>query len=329
MGSKMGPNYACLFVEYVEEQIGQQYIGTLPRLHKRYIDDVVGIACCSRVELEDYISFVSNFHPALQLTHTISETELPFLDIILRISGDRIRTSIHYKATDTHSYLHYDSSHPRHCKESLPYSQLLRLRRLCSDQADFLDKAQEMASFFKRRGYTAQTLKHDLEKMKHLSQSDALSNSNPTEEKINRIPLILTYHPLNTRVQRILLDNFKVITDDPATSLIFPRPPMVAFRRDDNLRTSLVHTAEKQAATRAGTYPCQHPRCRTCGHISSETDLLGPKDRLTIKESFTCLSSGLIYCISCRRCPAIYIGETGRTLRERFDEHLRNIDKNN
>ena len=244
------------------------------------------------------------------------------MDINLRISGGRIRTSIHYKATDTHSYLHYDSSHPCHCKESLPYSQLLRLRCICSDQADFLDKAQEMASFFERRGYSAQTLKHDLEKMKHLSQSDALSNSNSTEEKMNRIPLILTYHPLNTRVQRILLDNFKVIT---ATSLIFPRPPMAAFRRDDNLRTRLAHTAEKQAATRTGTYPCQHPRS---GHISNETDLLGPKDRLTIKESFTCLSSGLIYCISCRRCPAIYIGETGRTLRERFGEHLRGIDKN-
>ena len=136
-----------------------------------------------------------------------------------------------------------------------------------------------------------------------------------------------TYHPLNTRVQRILLDNFKVIADNPATSLIFPLPPMVAFRRDDNLRTSLVHTAEKQASTHAGIYPCQHPRCRTCGHISSETDLMGPKDRLTIRDSFTCLSSGLIYCISCRRCPAIYIGETGRTLRERFGEHLRSINK--
>ena len=97
---------------------------------------------------------------------------------------------------------------------------------------------------------------------------------------------------------------------------------------DDNLRTSLVHTAEKQAATCAGTYTFQHPRCRTCGHISSKTDLLGPKDRLILKESFTCLSSGLIYCISCRRCPAIHIGETGRTLRERFGELLRSIDKN-
>ena len=112
-------------------------------------------------------------------------------------------------------------------------------------------------------------------------------------------------YPLHTRVQQVLLDNFKVIAGDPATSLIFPRPPIIAFRRDDNLRISLVHKAEKQGATRIGTYPCQHPRCRTCGHISSETDLLGPKDRLIIKDSFTCLSSGLIYCIFCRRCPAI------------------------
>ena len=157
MGSKMGPNYACRFVGYVEEQIGQQYTSTVPQLHKRYIDEVIGIACCSRVELEEYIAFVSNFHPALQFTHTISETELPFLDINLRISGDRIRTSIHYKASDTHSYLHYDSSHPHHCKESLTYSQLLRLRRICSDQADFLNKAEGMDSFFERRGYSAQT----------------------------------------------------------------------------------------------------------------------------------------------------------------------------
>ena len=79
MGSKMGPNYACLFVGYVEEQIGQQYTGTVPRLCNRYIGDVVGIACCSRVDLEEYIAFISNFYTALQFTHTISETELPFL----------------------------------------------------------------------------------------------------------------------------------------------------------------------------------------------------------------------------------------------------------
>ena len=71
MGSKMGPNYASIFVGYVEERIASQYHGFVPQLHKRYIDDVIGIACCSRVDLENYIRFVSNFHPALQFTHNL------------------------------------------------------------------------------------------------------------------------------------------------------------------------------------------------------------------------------------------------------------------
>ncbi|XP_074608682.1 uncharacterized protein LOC141863093 [Acropora palmata] len=120
MGSKMGPNYACLFVGYVEQQIREQYRGFITQLHKRYIDDIVGAASCQRDELENFIDFVSNFHPALQFTSTITETELPFLDINLRISEDRIHTSIFYKETDAHHYLHFSSFHPDHCNRAIP-----------------------------------------------------------------------------------------------------------------------------------------------------------------------------------------------------------------
>ena len=39
MGSKMAPNYACLFVGFIEEQICSSYTGFVAQLHKRYIDD--------------------------------------------------------------------------------------------------------------------------------------------------------------------------------------------------------------------------------------------------------------------------------------------------
>ena len=74
MGSRMGPNYACLFVGHVEQQIREQYTGFILQLHKRYIDDIVGAASCQRDELENFIDFVSNFHPALQFTSTITGT---------------------------------------------------------------------------------------------------------------------------------------------------------------------------------------------------------------------------------------------------------------
>ena len=96
-------HYPRLFVGYIEERIRSAYTGFVPQLRKRYIDDVVGAAQCSRVELEDFINYVSNFHPALQFTSNISDLELPFLDIELKINNHSIQTSVHYKETDTHS----------------------------------------------------------------------------------------------------------------------------------------------------------------------------------------------------------------------------------
>lgn len=40
MGSKLGPNYACLFVGHVEERMMTEYSGIKPKLYKRYMDDV-------------------------------------------------------------------------------------------------------------------------------------------------------------------------------------------------------------------------------------------------------------------------------------------------
>ena len=81
-----------VYVGYIEEQIRARYTGFVPQLLKCYIDDVVGCAQCSRHDLEQYIDYVSNFHPALQFTSTISELELPFLDIKLSINGDKLYT---------------------------------------------------------------------------------------------------------------------------------------------------------------------------------------------------------------------------------------------
>ena len=75
---------------------------------------------------------------------------MAFLDIKVSISGNVLCTSVHYKPTDSHSYLLYSSSHPSHVKNSIPYSKFLRLRRLCSDDSDFSSKSEEMCQFFEK-----------------------------------------------------------------------------------------------------------------------------------------------------------------------------------
>ncbi|KAL9984029.1 hypothetical protein ACROYT_G006285 [Oculina patagonica] len=144
MGSIFGPNYACLFMGRIEGQIFEQYPGRTPDLFKRCIDDIMGAASCSKREIEDFASFVNNFHPNLKFTWSISEEAVSFLDLCIKPSGHRLTTTIHYKETDTHSYLNYFSSHPVRCKQSIPFSQLLRLKRICSEADDFNERSKEM-----------------------------------------------------------------------------------------------------------------------------------------------------------------------------------------
>ena len=106
-------------------------------------------------------------------------------------------------------------------------------------------------------------------------------------------------------------------------------PSLTYYRRDQNIRDILVHTSMKsQSGFPAGRYPCGAPRCRTCAHVSATTIIDGQRHNITIRKHFTCKSSNVVYCISCRRCPILCIGETGRMLRERTGEHLRAITRN-
>ena len=129
--------------------------GPKPLLYKRYIDDIIGATSGSKEDVQSFISYADNYHPALRFTSDISDQSITFLDINVSINDKFLATSVHYKPTDSHSYLHYESSHPKKCKDAIPYSQFLRLRRICSDVADFDKRSQEMKGFFHQRGYPA------------------------------------------------------------------------------------------------------------------------------------------------------------------------------
>ena len=324
MGTKMGPSYANLFVGYIEHKFFNQYNGPKPELYRRYIDDCVGATSSTREELNQFITAVNSFHPALKYTWEISDSSLAFLDIKLSIEGNGLCTSVHYKPTDSHSYLLYSSSHPSHVKNSIPYSQLLRLRRLCSEDSDFSLKSEEMCHFFDKRGYPASVVQAGHHRAQQIDRQSALQMSQ--KENNNRIPFTLTFHPHNHAVKSIILKNFKLLQNDPDTGVIFSQPPLISFKRDKNIGNFLVRSAF-QTSNQAGTFKCARARCKTCPFICNVEKLSGPKRSIKITDHFTCTSTNVIYCITCTLCKKLYIGETGRRLGDRFREHLRDVEK--
>ena len=179
----MGPNYANLFVGYVEEQIFDRFVGPKPELFGHCIDDCLGATSCTKEELERFIGFVNSFRPALKFTWEISETSVTFLDINISVQDNNLATSVYYKPTDSHSYLLYSSSHPSHIKDSIPYSQFLRLRILCSGDSDFNSKCDEMSNFFSERGYPDNILSKALNRVQNVNRESALEPSASNNEE--------------------------------------------------------------------------------------------------------------------------------------------------
>ena len=174
MGSNLGRSFACLFVSYQEEKIFQSSQGPIPELFKRLVDDGIGATSMPCSDLEKFISFICNFHLALQFEYQISSSCLSFLDIKLQITDNHITTLIFYKERNSDSYLHNDSSHNPKCITSIPFSELLRLQCLCSDAEDFKTKADKMSTFFSNCNCSPNTIQSAINRISKISQAKAL-----------------------------------------------------------------------------------------------------------------------------------------------------------
>ena len=159
--------------------------------------------------LVDY-EFHYEFQPALQFTWEISETSVSFLDILVSISGNRLTTTMFYKPTDSHSYLLFSSFHPNHTKTSIPFSQFLHLRRLCSEDEDFQSKSLEMKTFFVDRGYPSLLVDTALSKATNIPRLDTLRDPVSGTPRLNQTLLVLTHHPFNFSVRDVILKNFHI-----------------------------------------------------------------------------------------------------------------------
>ena len=131
----MAPSYTKLFMRKLEQDFLQTQDG-IPRVWWRHIDDVFAIWTHRKPFLRS-CTFVDSFnyhHPTIELTSTWLVKEVILLDTRVYLGNNRIETNLHVKPTDEHQYLRMDSCQLKHCKTSIPYSQALRLRRICSEE---------------------------------------------------------------------------------------------------------------------------------------------------------------------------------------------------
>ena len=117
------------------------------------------------------------------------------------------------------------------------------------------------------------------------------------------------------------------MAQDPRMKEIFPEPPLVAYKRPPNIKDKLIRAkvpktnSGRPKRKLIGMKKCQ--KCVICPFVKEGKAVSSTSNncRVDINTSVSCVSANIIYLLGCNRCPQQYIGETERTLKERFSEH--------
>ena len=152
IGTKFAPAYANLFMNRLEERLLDSW-DKKPLVLMRYMDDIFVIWTHGEDCLQEFISYLNSSHRTIKFTSDYSKIALNFLDVSIKVGvGGALETDFFCKPTDTHKYLHSKSCHPWHTKEAIPFSQALRIRRICSDDSSFHSRLGELSEWFNKRG---------------------------------------------------------------------------------------------------------------------------------------------------------------------------------
>ena len=222
-----------------------------------------------------------------------------------------LQTTLYTKPTDTHNYLHFKSSHPRHLKESLPYSQALRLRRICSENNKFIKHSDKLKEQFTARGYSQTLVENQIKKAIAIPREAILKLAK--KEKINRISFVTTFNNTLPPLAQIIQNRWDILKLKPNLKDIFREPGMLAYRRPMNLKEMIgsniildnkVNRRISTIKTIKFCQPCNTRNSLCCNHLKTTNSFTSfvTKNKYKIYHESNCKSKNVIYLLECTYC---------------------------
>ncbi len=106
-----------------------------------------------------------------------------------------------------------------HQKKSGPYSQLIRVRRICTKFDDNLANANKILAYYKLRGYPNETLQEAFKKASAFDRTILLIPKEVQPDVIsNDLFLVMTFNPANPEVKKALDENWHLIKQERTLS---------------------------------------------------------------------------------------------------------------
>ena len=309
MGCPLSPVLANLYMEYFETRLLSKIKASNIKWF-RYVDDILCFWPCD-LDVHNFLLRLNLLEETIQFTVEEENTNnsIPFLDVEIVRSDLNLTTKVYRKPTNICSYVHFYSNHHTNVKKSVFISMFLRAFKICSKE--YLDdEIINIKNIAKKLQYPSEIIENCLYIAKSKFQHSNINNNNNSISNISN-------NNNNNNNSNDSNDNNN--DDNNRTN-----------HNDNNNNNNNNNIEMRTDASRdvSVSKTIVLPYNENFLDVCKPLKLLGVKvafSYFTIKDQLISHApkndSGGVYEIKCNGCESRYIGETGKTLDKRIQQH--------
>ena len=130
--------------------------------------------CYRLCDFDVIFNMMNEIDSSINFTTQRSDFSLKFLDVLIYKTGLGFETVVQDKDTDSNTFLNYRSSHPRHCRDGIPFSMARRIKALTDDDSKARDQMRVLSSKLLNAGYPIGLVKCAAQSAMTLSSNDLI-----------------------------------------------------------------------------------------------------------------------------------------------------------
>ena len=232
------------------------------------------------------------------------EETIQFLDTSCKIREGKIITDLFRKETDRNEYLLPSSCHSTHVMDNIPFSLAMRIVRICTLEGDREKRFSELKNLLLSRDYKPKVIDAAIQKARNIPRKEALKRV-CRKKSSDRPVFVISYDPRLPSIPSIVKKHWRSMTQDPRMKEIFPKPPLVAYKRPPNIKEKLIrakvpkYSEGRPKRNIVGMKRCQ--RCVICPYVKEGKVISATSNnfKVEINCSVNCESENIIYLLGC------------------------------
>lgn len=226
--------------------------------------------------------------------------QVTFLDLEIEVNDDRtLSSNLYRKPTTGNTILQAQSFHPKLLVQSIPYSQYLRIRCNCCDEAKFKKATDELKLGLLETACSKSALRRAYNCAIMQPRSQLLFGPHPPWKEEATLRIKTPYCEQHS-VHKYTHNYWHLLPSDPKIAKIVSTHPQITFKWASSLCDRLVsssftaRTELPATHSMAGTFPCGS--CNYCKYIcSNPTSPLLNGHIFRPKRYVDCQTTGVIH----------------------------------